>query len=62
MAKFAGMKQPKFIITGKSRLTGIREAISRPMEQDMAKSCLERINKKTLPTRAAELKGSSRHN
>lgn len=46
MLKFAGMKQPKFIITGKSRLIGSREAISRPMELEMAKSCLERMKKK----------------
>lgn len=42
MPTFAPMKEPQYVITGVSRLTGYREEISRPMEEEEAKQRLER--------------------
>lgn len=36
------MKQPEYVITGISTLTGDREEISRPMSEDEARARLER--------------------
>lgn len=43
MPTFAPMKEPQYVITGVSRLTGYREEISRPMEEEEAKQRLEWI-------------------
>lgn len=42
MSNFAPMKQPKFIITGKNVLTGLRDQLSRPMSEQEAQERLER--------------------
>lgn len=47
---FVAMKQQKYVITGLSRLTGVREVISRPMAQLEAEERL-RIERKSRRTR-----------
>lgn len=42
MPTFAGMKEPAFVITAISRLTGDRVEISGPMSRDMAEKRLAR--------------------
>lgn len=36
------MKQPKYIITGINQLTRLREQLSRPMDEDLARERLQR--------------------
>lgn len=42
IAYLCTMEQPQFVITGISRLTGEREEISRPMDEDEAQIRLDR--------------------
>lgn len=47
---FVAMKQQKYVITGLSRLTGVREVISRPMAQMEAEDRLQ-VERKSRRTR-----------
>lgn len=42
MPNFAGMKEPRFVVTGINALTGEREEISHPMSEQEARARLER--------------------